>query len=136
MLRRSLVTSYNTAVYSPHLLDHFEHPRNAGAVITPNAVAQCENPICGDVLKLSVRTSDERISEIKFQAQGCVPAIACGSALTELVKGRSLDEAKRINKADIIRAFGELPPASGHAADLAIATLKKMLEQLAANPPR
>lgn len=88
------------------------------------------------MLKLTAKLSDGKIAEIRFQAKGCVPAIACGSALTELARGRSLDEAKRITKSDIIRALGELPPASGHAADLAIETLAALLAQLSAGPQR
>lgn len=117
-------------MYSPELLDHFEHPRNAGTVLAPDAVAQCENPVCGDVLKLSAKFVGGTIAEIKFQAKGCVPAMGCGSALTELMTGRTLDDAERIKKADIIRVLGELPPASGHAADLAIETLAALVAQL------
>ena len=67
--------------YSEQVLDHFEHPRNAGVVNSPDALAQVENPACGDVLKLTAKLMDGRIAEIKFLAQGCVPAIACGSAV-------------------------------------------------------
>jgi nitrogen fixation protein NifU and related proteins len=63
-------------VYSPQLLDHFEHPRNAGVLDSPDASAQLENPVCGDVLALSARITDGRIAEIWFKAKGCVPAIA------------------------------------------------------------
>ena len=70
-------------MYSPQLLDHFQNPRNAGEVSNPDASAQLENPACGDVLKLTVRITDGRITEIRFLAKGCVPAMACGSVLTE-----------------------------------------------------
>lgn len=123
-------------MYSPQVLDHFEHPRNAGSLAAPDATAQCENPVCGDVLKLSVCIADGHIAEIRFQAKGCVPAMACGSAVTELAKGRGVDRARRIAKSDIIRALGELPPASGHAADLAIETLGAVLAKLDLAPLR
>ena len=123
-------------MYSTQLLDHFQNPRNAGVLANADAVAQCENPVCGDVLKLAAKIADGRIDEIRFQAKGCVPAMACGSALTELVGGRSVTEAKLIGKHDIIGLLGELPPASGHAADLAVVTLDALLAQLSSAVPR
>lgn len=123
-------------MYSPQVLDHFEYPRNAGTLAAPDATAQCENPVCGDVLKLSVCIADGHIAEIRFQAKGCVPAMACGSAVTELAINRSPADVKLINKRDIIRALGELPPASGHAADLAIETLGAVLAKLDLAPLR
>lgn len=123
-------------MYSSQVLDHFEHPRNAGVLAGADAVAQCENPVCGDVLKLSVRIADGHLAEIRFQAQGCVPVIACGSALTELAKGRSLDEVKLIGKSHLLSVLGELPPASGHAADLAVETLAAALAHRGPAVPR
>jgi nitrogen fixation NifU-like protein len=114
-------------VYSPQLLDHFEHPRNAGVLDSPDAVAQLENPVCGDVLALSVRITDGRIVEIRFKAKGCVPAMACGSALTTLVPGRTLAEAAEINVDAVVTVLGGLPQASNHAAHLAIDTLGLLL---------
>jgi nitrogen fixation protein NifU and related proteins len=107
-------------MYSPQLLDHFEHPRNAGEVERPDASVQIENPACGDVLKLTMRVVDGRIAEIRFLAKGCVPAMACGSLLTEMVKGKTLDEARKLRREDLVQAIGGLPEASGHAAHLAL----------------
>lgn len=123
-------------MYSPQLLNHFANPRNTGVVENPDAAAQCENPVCGDVLKLTARIVDGRVGEIRFQAKGCVPAIACGSALTELVWGRTLQEALLMGRDDVVRLLGELPPASGHAADLAVATLRALIAELSAHTPR
>lgn len=88
------------------------------------------------MLKLTAKLADRKIAEIRFQAKGCVPAMACGSALTELAIGRTIHEAKRISKSDIVRALGGLPAASGHAADLAIETLAALLSQLGLATPR
>jgi nitrogen fixation protein NifU and related proteins len=114
-------------MYSPRLLEHFEHPRNAGVVREAQASAQIENPACGDVLKLTAMLTDEIISEIRFQAQGCVPAIACGSALTELVQGKTLAEASALTREDVVREVGGVPAASSHAAQLAIDALGALL---------
>ena len=110
-------------MYSPELLDHFEHPRHAGELADATASARVENPACGDVLELSVKVVDHRIDDIRFRAKGCVPAMACASAISELAKGRSIEDARAIQRDDVVSAVGGLPPASGHAAQLAIDAL-------------
>src|SRR5271165_5759612 len=88
---------YNlNCMYSAQMLDHFQNPRNAGEVVDPDAVAEIENPACGDVLRLTLKIAAGRIAEIRFKARGCVASIACGSALTELVAGRTLDEVRAL----------------------------------------
>ena len=106
-------------MYSPRLLEHFEHPRNAGVVPEAQASVQLENPGCGDVLKLTATFTDGIISEIRFKAQGWVPAIACGSAVTGLARGKTLAEASALTREDIVREVGGVPAASSHAAQLA-----------------
>lgn len=117
-------------MYSAQLLDHFEHPRNGGEVANPDASAQVENPACGDILKLSLKVADGYISEIRFLAKGCVPAMACASALTELVQGRTLQEARKLRREEIVNAVGGLPDASMHASHLAMDALAATLRQL------
>lgn len=117
-------------MYSPQLLDHFEHPRNAGEVSNPDAWAQVENPACGDVLKLTFRLVDGRIADVRFRAKGCVPAMACGSAVTELVKGKTIAEARALRTAEVVDAVGGLPEASSHASHLAIDALAAGLRAL------
>jgi len=117
-------------MYSAQLLDHFEHPRNAGEVTNPDASAQVENPACGDILKLTVRVADGRISEVRFRAKGCVPAMACGSAVTELVKGKTVQEARRVQAREVVKMVGGLPEASGHASHLAVDALAAALKQI------
>ena len=117
-------------MYSSQVLDHFEHPRNAGEVENPDGVAQIENPACGDVLKLSLKISDNKISMARFLAQGCVPAMACGSALTELIRGKTVEEASRLQREELVAAVGGLPPASHHASHLAVDALRAALSSL------
>jgi NifU-like protein involved in Fe-S cluster formation len=117
-------------VYSPQVLDHFEHPRNVGVLEAPTASVQLENPACGDVLKLTANLADGRISEVKFLAKGCVSAIACGSALTELIKGRTLGQASAMTREELIQYLGSLPEASTHASHLAMDTLTALLRDL------
>jgi nitrogen fixation NifU-like protein len=117
-------------VYSPELLDHFRNPRNVGDVPQPDATAQIENPACGDVLKLSLKLEVDRIAQICFRAKGCVPAMACASAVTELVQGRTVEEARRVSREDLLRNVGGVPEASNHAAHLAIDALRAVLQKL------
>jgi len=117
-------------VYSPEVLDHFQNPRNAGEAESPDATAELENPACGDILRLTLKLDVGRITEIRFRAKGCVPAIACGSALTELLKGRTVNEAQLLGREELVRAVGGLPEASSHASHLAMDTLQALLQRL------
>jgi nitrogen fixation protein NifU and related proteins len=117
-------------MYSPQLLDHFQNPRNAGEVENPDVAVQIENPACGDVLRLSARIEDGRISDIRFRAKGCVPAMACGSALTELIAGKKLDELRCLKREELIQNVGGLPEASTHASHLAMDALSALLRRL------
>ena len=117
-------------MYSGKLLDHFQNPRNAGEVTDADAAAEIENPACGDVLRLSLRIEAGRISKVRFKAKGCVPAMACASALTELVLGKTVEEARGLRREEIISAVDGLPRASTHAAQLALDTLSAALNQL------
>ena len=122
-------------VYSAELLDHFENPRNAGEVEAPDATARLENPACGDILELSLRLETtkwegKRIVDIRFRAKGCVPAMACGSALTELILGKSIEQARQVSREELVGKVGGLPQASAHASHLAMDTLAALLRGL------
>ncbi len=117
-------------MYSPQLLDHFQNPRNAGEITDPDASVQLENPACGDILKLTLRVTNGRIAEIRFLAKGCVPAMACGSLLTELVQGRTLKEARKLRREELVQAIGGVPEASSHASHLAMDALAAALKEV------
>jgi len=133
-------THYNRPVYSSELLDHFQNPRNAGEVESPDRTARLENPAWGDLLELSLkmdkrklentRLEGSRIADIRFRAKGCVPAMACGSAITELIKGKSVDDARHVSREDLVQKVGGLPQASTHASHLAMDTLAALLRGL------
>jgi nitrogen fixation NifU-like protein len=122
-------------MYSAQLLDHFQNPRNAGELPDADAVAEIQNPVCGDVIRLTLKMHADQIEEIRFKAKGCVPAIACGSALTELALGKTATEARRLKPDDLVAAVGGLPPASTHAAQLALDALSAALAQIEKSPP-
>jgi nitrogen fixation NifU-like protein len=117
-------------MYSAQLLDHFQNPRNAGDIPNADATVEIENPVCGDVLRLTLRIEVGRIVEIRFKAKGCVPSMACGSAVTELTVGRTLDEARNLQREELTAAIGGLPQASLHAAQLALDALSAALRQV------
>jgi nitrogen fixation NifU-like protein len=117
-------------MYSAQLLDHFQSPRNAGEISDADAAAEIANPACGDVLRLTLKISAGRITKARFKAKGCVAAIACGSALTELAVGKTLDEAKSLGREAVSAAVGGLPQASTHAAQLALDALYAALTQV------
>lgn len=106
-----------------------------GEVDAPDRTARLENPACGDILELSLRLEEtklegKRIAEIRFRAKGCVPAMACGSAITELIRGKSVDEARKVSREELVQKVGGLPPASTHASHLAMDTLAALLHGL------
>jgi len=117
-------------MYSSQLLEHFEHPRNAGVVDAPDASVRMENPACGDVLQLTVKADAGRIEEIRFRAKGCVASMACASALTELALGKPLAEVRKLTRDELVRAVGGLPAASEHASHLAMDALRAVLDKL------
>jgi nitrogen fixation protein NifU and related proteins len=117
-------------MYSAQLLDHFQNPRNAGDVAGADATAEIENPVCGDRLRLSLKTHDGQIAEIRFKAKGCVPSMACGSALTELIQGKTIADARALKREELTAAVGGLPQASTHAAQLALEALSAALRQI------
>ena len=104
-------------MYSATLLDHFENPRNSGELPTANVRVRVENPVCADVLELSLRVSGEVIEEVRFKAKGCVPSVACASLLTEILKGKPIRTIEL--SADAIEVLiGGVPQASTHASQL------------------
>jgi nitrogen fixation protein NifU and related proteins len=117
-------------MYSARLLDHFQNPRNSGDVANADARVEIENPACGDILRLTLRLDSGKIAEIRFKAKGCVPSIACASAITELVAGKTFAEARALTREDVITAVDGVPQASSHAAQLAIEALSAALNQI------
>ena len=114
-------------MYSSQLLDHFQNPRNVGEIEDADAMAEVQNPACGDVLRLTLKIENGRISKARFKAQGCVPTVACGSALTELVIGKTIEEAKAVDSSDLVAGVGGVPSASTHAVALALEALSVAL---------
>jgi nitrogen fixation NifU-like protein len=115
------------SMHNPQLLDHFQNPRNVGELPPPAVTAEVSNPACGDTLRLSVQWEGDRTAAAAFKCRGCTASVAAGSALTELLTGRSRQEAARLRSADVEAVLGGLPPESKHAAVLCIDALRAVL---------
>jgi NifU-like protein involved in Fe-S cluster formation len=114
-------------MYSATFKDHIANPRNAGELPDANATAEETNPVCGDRLRLSLRVGNGRVEAAGFLAYGCPPTLVCGSILTELIIGKTIEEVGRLTRKDLLDAIGGLPSRKQHAAALAIETLRAAL---------
>jgi nitrogen fixation NifU-like protein len=116
--------------YSESLKEHLANPRNVGELPDASAFAEETNPVCGDRLKLWIRVRDGRIEAASFLAYGCPPTLACGSALTEMIEGLTINEVARLSRQDLRDAVGGLPARKAHAAALALEALRTVLLKL------
>jgi nitrogen fixation NifU-like protein len=121
-------------MYSDILLDHFNNPRNVGEIAAASVVVEASNPVCGDLMKLWAIVREGRIQDVKFKAAGCVPSVACGSWITEAILSKSIEELAALSPDDVAFNLGGLPPASRHAAVLAVDALKRLLAYMRNSP--
>ena len=115
-------------MYTAKVMDHFQNPRNVGEIENPDGVGELGNPVCGDIMKLYIKVEDNHIIDAKFKTFGCGAAIATSSMITELVKGRTLEEAERISKKTVAEALDGLPPIKMHCSNLAADALHNAIE--------
>lgn len=121
---------YNPVMYSPQLLRYFEDSRHVGEVEHPTGAAQVENPACGDILRLTARVRDGILTEVRFKSKGCVPAMACGSAIAHLLQGCSLQAAANVTLDQLFATVGGVPQASQHAGHLAMDAAAALLKSM------
>ena len=115
-------------MYSDLVMDHFTNPRNVGEIPDADGVGMEGNPVCGDVMKIYIKVENGRIKDAKFKTLGCGAAIATSSMVTEMVKGKTLEEAKEISNKAVAEALGGLPPVKMHCSNLAADALHKAIE--------
>ncbi|MHB8881785.1 MAG: Fe-S cluster assembly scaffold protein NifU [Thermodesulfovibrionales bacterium] len=115
-------------MYSEKVMDHFTNPRNVGDMEDADGVGQEGNPTCGDAMKIFIKVKDGIITDAKFKTFGCGAAIAVSSMVTEMVKGKTLDEALAISKEAVANELGGLPPQKMHCSMLGSDALKKAIE--------
>jgi nitrogen fixation protein NifU and related proteins len=115
-------------MFTQTLLEHFEHPRNGGELPGATVKVEVSNPVCGDVLQLAALLENGLVREVRFLCRGCTAAIACASLLTESMKGREVRALQRLTPETIASSLGGIPPASFHAAQLAVDALQALLQ--------
>jgi len=116
-------------VYTDKVMDHFENPRNVGEIADADGVGQVGNPTCGDIMKIYLKVNDDNVIEdVRFKTFGCGAAIATSSMVTEMVKGKTLDEAMKISNKMVAEALGGLPPKKMHCSNLAADALQAAIE--------
>jgi nitrogen fixation NifU-like protein len=115
-------------LYSEKVMDHFQNPRNVGEIEDADGVGEIGNPVCGDIMKLYIKVKNNRILDAKFKTFGCGAAIATSSMITELVKGKTLEEAEKISKNTVAEALDGLPAIKMHCSNLAADALHKAIE--------
>jgi nitrogen fixation NifU-like protein len=123
----SLDENVGYLVYNETLIDHFMHPRNAGEIENPDAMAVVGDPTCGDFIRVYLKVEDGKISAFKFLTQGCPGAISTSSIATELAIGKTLEEAMELTDNDVIEAAGGIPPRKAHCSLLAIRGLHQAI---------
>jgi len=111
-------------LYSDKVMDHFNNPRNVGVIDDADGIGEVGNPVCGDIMKITLKIDDDTIEDIKFQTLGCGAAIATSSIVTEMARGMSLEDAVAITKKQVAEELGGLPPAKMHCSVLATDGLK------------
>ncbi|MFY9114799.1 MAG: Fe-S cluster assembly scaffold protein NifU [Dethiobacteria bacterium] len=116
-------------MYNEKVINHFSNPRNAGEMDDPSAVGESGSFKCGDTMKLYIKVKDGIIEDVKFQTFGCGAAIASSSMLTELVKGKTLDEALKVTNEDVAEELGGLPPLKMHCSNLAADALHDAIKK-------
>jgi len=115
-------------MYNEKVMDHFQNPRNVGELDNPSGVGEVGNMKCGDIMKIFIKVENDVIEDIKFLTFGCGAAIASSSALTEMVKGKTLDEALEVTNKHVAEELGGLPPAKLHCSNLAADALHNAIK--------
>ena len=115
-------------MYSELVMEHFSNPHNVGVIEDADGVGKVGNPMCGDVMEMFIKVEDDRIEDVKFRTFGCGAAIATSSIATEMIKGKSLDEAVNLSNKAVADALGGLPAQKMHCSNLAADAVRSAIE--------
>jgi nitrogen fixation NifU-like protein len=115
-------------MYTDKVMEHFSNPRNIGEIENADGVGEVGNPVCGDMMSFYINVKDDKIADIKFKTFGCVAAIAVSSMVTEMAKGKTLAEAKKITKQSVAESLDGLPKEKMHCSNLGADALAKAIE--------
>lgn len=119
-------------MYSEKVMDHFTNPRNVGEIDNADGVGEVGNPTCGDIMRIYLKVNNNIVEDVKFKTFGCGAAIATSSMVTELVKGKTIEEAKQISNASVAEALDGLPPVKMHCSNLAADALQEAIKDFEA----
>lgn len=115
-------------MYSEKVMDHFSHPRNVGEIEDADGIGEVGNPVCGDIMTFYIKVKDGKLDDVKYKTFGCVAAIAVSSTVSEMAKGKSLDEAGAITKKAAAKALDGLPKEKMHCSNLGAEALAKAIQ--------
>ncbi len=115
-------------MYTEKVMEHFRNPHNMGEIPDADGVGTVGNPVCGDLMTIYIKVKENKIADIKFKTFGCGAAIATSSMITELARGKTLEEAKKISRGDVADSLGGLPPIKMHCSNLAADGLHAAIE--------
>lgn len=124
------------SLYSEKVMEHFQNPRNVGEMESPDGIGHVGNPVCGDIMELYIKVKDDIIIDAKFKTFGCGAAIATSSMVTEMVKGKTIEEALKISNKTVAEALDGLPPIKMHCSALAEEALRLAIEDYLAKLKR
>lgn len=113
--------------YNEKVIEHYANPRNVGEIVDPSGVGEVGNPVCGDIMRMYLKIEDNVIVDVKFKTFGCGAAIASSSVSTEMIKGKTVEEALKLTNKDVINELGGLPPVKLHCSVLAEEAIKKAI---------
>jgi nitrogen fixation NifU-like protein len=116
------------SIYTEKVMEHFKNPHNMGEIPEADGVGTVGNPVCGDLMTIYIKVKDNRLSDIKFKTFGCGSAIATSSMITDLAKGKTLEEAMKITRANVADSLGGLPPVKMHCSNLAADGLRAAIQ--------
>lgn len=115
-------------MYSEKVMEHFRNPKNVGEIPDADGVGTVGNPVCGDMMSIYIKVKDNHLTDVKFKTFGCGAAVATSSMITELAKGRSLEDAMKITRRDVAESLGGLPPVKMHCSNLAADALHEAIK--------
>jgi len=122
-------------MYTDKVMDHFKNPRNAGEIETPDGAGEVGNPQCGDMMKITIHVKDGRLADVKWKTLGCGAAIATSSVMSEMMIGKTLEEALALTKNQVAEALDGLPPEKMHCSNLAADGLHAAIKDYLARHP-
>lgn len=115
-------------MYSEKVMEHFRNPKNVGEIPDADGVGTVGNPVCGDMMSIYIKVKDNHLTDVKFKTFGCGAAVATSSMITELAKGKSLEDAMKITRRDVAESLGGLPPVKMHCSNLAADALHEAIK--------